>query len=318
MLHFDLFSLRTKLKVCLIVHLIMETIVVAGGTGLIGKKLIAYWKNQGHVVRCLTRNESDVRNDLFHWDPSQNEIDTAVFKDMTILVNLSGAGIADKKWSKERMAELYSSRIQPADFLYSLTHNHPTLKQYISASGAVCYGFEDDLKIYKETDPFGKDTLSDITQKWEQSALQFQSFVKVTCIRISVVLAKEGGALLPISKPVKYGFGAILGNGQQGMPWIHINDLIRVFDHAMTHQLEGAFNANAGNTTNAILTKTIASVLKKPLWLPRVPAFALKMVLGPMSSVVLLGLKADASKLIATDFKFEYTDLEKTLKDLLL
>lgn len=296
----------------------METIVVAGGSGLIGKKLIAYWKNKGHVVRCLTRGKSDVNNELYHWDPSKNEIDSTVFKNMTVLVNLSGAGIADKKWSNARIAELYSSRIQPADFLYSLTHNHPTLKHYISASGAVCYGFEDDLKIYKETDPFGKDILSDITQKWEQSALQFQSFAKVTLIRISVVLAKEGGALPPISKPVKFGFGAILGKGKQGMPWIHIQDLIRVFDHAMICQLEGAFNANADNTTNEQLTKAIARILKKPLWLPRVPAFALKMFLGQMSSVVLLGLKTDASKLKATEFKFEYPDLENALKNLLL
>lgn len=297
---------------------VMETIVVAGGTGLIGKKLVAFWENQGHTVRCLTRGPSDHQKGIFHWNPLKNEIDEAVFDKMTVLVNLSGAGIADKKWSKQRIKELYDSRILPADFLYAHTHNHPTFKQYISASGAVCYGFEDDWKIYKESDPFGKDMLSDITQKWEQSALQFESQVKVSLIRISVVLAKEGGALLPISKPIKYGFGAILGNGKQAIPWIHIDDLIRVFDFSMVHQLTGAYNANADNTTNATLTRTIAQVLKKPLWLPRVPAFALNLILGKMASVVLLGLKADSSKLQSKGFNFNYSNLENALKNLLL
>ncbi|MFN5984800.1 MAG: TIGR01777 family oxidoreductase [Fluviicola sp.] len=295
----------------------METILIAGGTGLIGKKLTAKWKSAGHDVRILSRGKTDLEKNIFHYSIEKKEIDPLALENVSVIVNLAGAGIADKRWTKSRIDELYSSRIDSTEFLFEKAKNLSSLKQYISASGIICYGFDQPEKLFVESDPIGKDILSDITLKWEQAADLFSSVCPVAKIRISVVLSNEGGALLPISKPVKMGFGAILGNGKQGVPWIHLADLVNLFDVAMQQKWNGAYNANAGNTTNEELTRTIAKVLNKSIWLPKVPAFALKLVLGKMSTVVLDGLKADNSKIKAAGMKFTFPELKGGLEDLL-
>lgn len=295
----------------------METILIAGGTGLIGKKLTAKWKSEGHDVRILSRGKTDLEKNIFHYSIEKKEIDPLALENVSVIVNLAGAGIADKRWSKSRVDELYSSRIDSTEFLFEKAKNLSSLKQYISASGIICYGFDQPEKLFVESDPIGKDILSDITLKWEQAADLFSSVCPVAKIRISVVLSNEGGALLPISKPVKMGFGAILGNGKQGVPWIHLTDLVSLFDVAMQQKWNGAYNANAGNTTNEELTRTIATVLNKRIWLPKVPAFALKLALGRMSTVVLDGLKADNSKIKSLGMIFKYPELKGALEDLL-
>ena len=224
----------------------METILIAGGTGLIGKKLTAKWKSAGHDVRILSRGKTDLEKNIFHYSIEKKEIDPLALENVSVIVNLAGAGIADKRWTKNRVEELYSSRIDSTEFLFEKAKNLSNLKQYISASGIICYGFDQPEKLFVESDPIGKDILSDITLKWEQAADLFSSVCPVAKIRISVVLSNEGGALLPISKPVKMGFGAILGNGKQGVPWIHLTDLVSLFDVAMQQKWNGAYNANAG------------------------------------------------------------------------
>lgn len=295
----------------------METILIAGGTGLIGKKLTAKWKSAGHDVRILSRGKTDLEKNIFHYSIEKKEIDPLALENVSVIVNLAGAGIADKRWTKSRVEELYSSRIDSTEFLFEKVKNLSSLKQYISASGIICYGFDQPEKLFVESDPIGTDILSDITLKWEQAADLFSSVCPVAKIRISVVLSNEGGALLPISKPVKMGFGAILGNGKQGVPWIHLTDLVSLFDVAMQQKWNGAYNANAGNTTNEELTLTIATVLNKRIWLPKVPAFALKLALGRMSTVVLDGLKADNSKIKSLGMIFKYPELKGALEDLL-
>ncbi len=295
----------------------METILIAGGTGLIGKKLTAKWKSAGHDVRILSRGKTDLEKNIFHYSIEKKEIDPLALENVSVIVNLAGAGIADKRWTKSRVDELYSSRIDSTQFLFEKAKNLSSLKQYISASGIICYGFDQPEKLFIESDPIGKDILSDITLKWEQAADLFSSVCPVAKIRISGVLSNEGGALLPISKPVKMGFGAILGNGKQGVPWIHLADLVNLFDVAMQQKWNGAYNANAGNTKNEELTRTIAKVLGKRIWLPKVPAFALKLALGQLSTVVLDGLKADNSKIKAAGMIFKHPELNGALEDLL-
>jgi uncharacterized protein (TIGR01777 family) len=140
--------------------------------------------------------------------------------------------------------------------------------------------------------------------------------VKVVKIRTSVVLAKEGGALPAIAKTVNNYVGAPLGSGKQWMPWISMEDMVEVYVHTIEKELDGTYNALAGSVTNKDFTKTLGKVLKKPLWLPNVPAFALKIVLGEMSSVVLEGLQADNKKLLATGFSFKHTELEDALVEI--
>jgi uncharacterized protein (TIGR01777 family) len=292
----------------------METILIAGGTGLIGKRLSAYWKTAGHEVRLLTRGASDPENGIFHWNAMKGKLDEQAMKGVTVLVNLSGAGIGDKRWTAKRQKELFDSRIQTTRCLWRYAEKLPTLKQYISASGAVCYGFDDHDKIYVETDPFGSDLLSRLTKEWEAAADSFRRKCNVAKLRTGIVLAPEGGALPVIAKPIRKGLGTILGSGKQAIPWIHIEDIVRAYDWAMTHGLDGAYHATAGNTDNVTMTRTLAKIFRKRVWLPKAPAWALRLVLGTMSEIVLKGNKVDNTKLLSTGFELNHDQLEEALK----
>jgi hypothetical protein len=292
----------------------METILIAGGSGLIGKELSALWKAAGHEVHLLTRGNPDPQNGIWHWDPDSGKMDGAALSGVTVLVNLCGAGIGDKRWTKRRKLELFDSRVGSTRCLWHFAQSTETLRHYISASGAVCYGFENDEKTYIESDPFGKDLMSVLTKEWEHAADLFAPKCTVTKIRTGIVLSGKGGALPVMAKPVRMGFGAVLGLGNQSIPWIHIQDIARVYDHAMTHRLEGAYHATAANTDNQTLTQAIARRLKKKLWLPNAPAWVLRLFLGEMSELVLKGLKTDNAKIRNTGFVFEYTNLDEALE----
>lgn len=296
----------------------METILIAGGSGLIGKDLSGLWKKAGHEVRTLTRGNADPRNGIFHWDPETGKTDPAAFGGVTVLVNLCGAGIGDKRWTKRRRDELFDSRVGTTRCLWHFAQSSGTLQHYISASGAVCYGFGNDEKTYTEADAFGKDLLSVLTKEWEQAADVFARKCTVTRIRTGVVLSGKGGALPVIARPIRLGFGAILGSGKQAVPWVHIHDLARLYDHAMRNRLNGAYHAVAANSDNAALTRGIARTLNKTLWLPKAPAWVLRLFLGERSEIVLKGLKADNAKIRTSGFAFEHTDLDEALKDVLI
>jgi NAD dependent epimerase/dehydratase family enzyme len=137
-----------------------QIILLAGGTGMIGKQMQVFLQKQGHEVRILSRKPSDSSKNIFHWQPTKDEIDVAALNGVTTIINLSGAGIADKRWTAERKREMTDSRVQPTQFLVSLAPKMPELKQYISASGINCYGYDNHAKVYQENDPFGKDFLS--------------------------------------------------------------------------------------------------------------------------------------------------------------
>ncbi|WP_205677766.1 TIGR01777 family oxidoreductase [Brumimicrobium salinarum] len=266
----------------------------------------------GHEVRILTRQENP-HPPYFHWNPKKKEIDRAAIKGVQVIINLAGAGIADKRWTEKRKEEIFNSRIKPTQFLHETSQNMPALAHYISASGITCYGFDDPIKIYKENDGFGTDFLSTIVKRWEEVADLFSPQQKVAKIRTGVVLTEKGGALPKISGTIKKYVGAPLGSGEQKMPWITLKDIARIYVHAVNHQLDGAYNASAANISNEKLTRKVAHHLKKPLWLPKVPAFALKLFLGEMSSIVLEGVRIDNSKILDTGFEFKHKTIDKAL-----
>lgn len=291
----------------------MEKILIAGGSGLIGTGLAAHLRSLGHEVWILTRKNSDPERFFLNWDPVKQTIDPLAIQNTGVLINLCGAELAAKRWTGSRIKELYDSRIETTHFLFEAFRNSTDLKQYVSASGAVAYGFEDQEKLYKEEDPFGKDLISDITRKWEKAADQFGECCMVSKIRIAVVLSKEGGALVKLADPVKKGFGAVLGSGNQPIPWIAAEDLSRVFGHVITNKLEGAYHASAGNTTNKELTQMIAKVLEKRL-LPAVPGFVIRLLFGKMAMMLLYGNKVSNVRIRSTGFSFQSEDLNSTIR----
>lgn len=293
----------------------MKTILIAGGTGLVGRKLQLLFKSKGYITKILTRNPKS--EDQYRWNPERKEIDPLALKDVNILINLCGENVADQRWTKKRKKLLFDSRIGTTEFLVSLVHQMSQLECYISASGINSYGFENDEKVYIESDPFGTDYMSQLVKDWENAADLFAKHCRVVKMRISVVLDKDGGAMKKMSQSIRMGVGSPLGNGKQMIPWVHISDLARSFDHVITHSIDGPVNILGGNDSNKNFMKAIANTLKKPFWFPAVPTFLLRLVLGEMSVIILKGIKASNQKIVDSGFQFEFTELDETMNDLL-
>jgi uncharacterized protein (TIGR01777 family) len=294
----------------------MKNILIAGGSGLIGAQLTHALRAKGHSVSILSRNPKG--KDQYAWDPKAGTIDESILANVEVLINLSGAGIADKKWTAERKQELHASRIGTNVFLYSLVDKMPRLQQYVCSSGINCYGYLDNEKVYTEDDPFGKDYLSQLVKVWELSADQFKSHCKVAKIRTAMVLDANGGALKKMLPVINMGIGSAIASGKQFSPWIHSEDLARLFVHTVEQQLEGSYNALAGSVSNKELMRTIAKTLKKPFFFPKVPSFIIRILYGEMSLILLYGLKASNEKICSTGFEFKFKDLSAALKDVLV
>ena len=290
-----------------------KKILIAGGTGFIGKSLVHELHNAGHEVRILSR-KSDAAN-VYIWNPAKKEIDVTAFKDVQVLINLCGSGIADQRWTSERKKDLHESRIGTNALLFSKIEHMPALEQFICASGINAYGFDIDNVQHPETDPFGTDFLSDLVKEWEKSADVFAMKCPVVKVRTAVVLGREGGALKRMLPAIKMGIGSPLGSGNQYMPWIHVEDLVGFMIHAMNHQLEGAYNAVAQCDSNKTFMRTLAQQLKKPFFFPAVPAFVMRLLFGEMADVLLKGTSASNQKVIKSGFVFKYPTLVAALKN---
>lgn len=290
----------------------MERIVIAGGSGLIGTGLANHLRNAGHEVWILTRKASDLDRFFLNWDPDSKTIDSLAIENTTVLINLCGAELAAKRWTGSRIKELYDSRVNTSSFLFEAYKESSHLKQFVSASGAVAYGFDHPERTYKESDSFGNDIISDITRKWEKAADQFEQICLVSKVRIAVVLSESGGALQKLANPVKKGFGAVLASGKQAIPWIYCEDLYRIFEFVIVNKLPGAYHASAGNTTNKELTKLIAKVLKKRL-LPAVPKFIVRLLFGKMAMMLVYGNKVSNEKICSEGFSFRHGNLNSTI-----
>jgi uncharacterized protein (TIGR01777 family) len=290
-----------------------KTILIAGGTGLIGRQLVQRFQEKGHQVRVLSRT-GRLEQQQFAWDPYQKSIDKAALEGVDVIINLVGEGIADKRWTAKRKQALIDSRVMPTQFLAELASDIPTLQQYVTASGINCYGYEHYDRLHTESDAYGNDFLSQVVKAWEEAADAFPAAVKVTKLRTSVVLDPNGGALATIAKTVNNYVGAPLGSGKQWLPWISMEDMVNMYVFVTEHEIEGVYNALAGSVTNKEFTKTLAQSINKPLWLPNVPAFVMRIMLGEMASMVLDGLQADHSAILEKGFVFQYPTLTSALK----
>ena len=292
-------------------HELQPTVLIAGGSGLIGKNLRRVFEHNGYKVLILTRNPKNA-HDVF-WDPIQKKIDVARLQEVEILINLCGENIGSKRWTAARKKILIDSRVEPTIFLASLIDQMPKLNYYLGASGVNCYTASSGV-VYSENAPYGTDFLSSVVKAWESAHGQILTKINGAILRIAMVLSSEGGALDAIKMPIQLGFGSAVGTGKQYGPWIHIDDLCNLFVFSVQNQLNGNYNAMAANNTNLELTKAIAQQLNKPLWAPKVPAFALRLLLGERSFLVLTDLQASPHKIIDAGFQFKYPSLEQAIK----
>jgi uncharacterized protein (TIGR01777 family) len=299
-------------------------ILICGATGLIGSALSELCLQENHTIHYLTTRKgkieaSDTKKG-FYWNPSEGEIDETCFEGVEAIVNLSGANIA-KRWTKVYKEEIMNSRIDTANILFKSLRNmkNHTVKHYISASGTAIYPSSYAENYTEETENEATDFLGSVVKQWELHANQFKSLnIPVTILRTGLVFSAKGGALIEIVKPVKYGVGAALGSGKQWQSWIHIDDITRMYVHVITQNIAGVYNGVGPNpTTNKLLTKEIAAVLGKPFFLPNVPKFMMKLVLGEMSTLLFSSQQVSAEKIENTGFEFKFGELTKALENLL-
>ena len=298
----------------------LKTVLITGASGLIGTRLTEILLERGFDVRHLSRSKKGATVPTFAWDIEQQKIEQGALDDVDCIIHLAGANVAEKRWTLKRKKEIIDSRVLSTQLLYNQLSKHGhQVKSFISASAIGYYGFEERDKIFTENDRAGSDFLARVTKLWEEEVGKINQLeIPITKLRIGVVLAKGGGALKPIAKSVNWLAGAPLGSGEQYISWVHIEDVCGIVLHLIERNLSGAYNVVAPQpVTNKQLTTRIARQLHKPMILPAVPAFVLRLGLGEMADIVLEGSKVSADKIISTGYKYRFADLNSALADLL-
>ena len=289
-------------------------IVIAGGSGVVGSHLYDHLSSAGHQIKILSRHPKN--GTQVFWNPSEKKIDHAQVQDTEVIINLCGVGIGDKRWTRSRKEELESSRTEPIEFLFEIRHQFPNLKHFISSSGINCYGYTVRAECYSEDDEYGNTFVDQLVKTWEESAMQFSNDTRTTIMRFGVVLTERGGAIPKLMKPIKLGFGAALGSGEQIIPWIHYEDLSSFVEYSITQNIEGTFNLCAGNSSNKELTITLAKKMGKRIWLPNVPKFVVKLLFGEMSDLLLNGVCVSNKKAKDSGYTFKYSSLTEAVNQI--
>jgi uncharacterized protein (TIGR01777 family) len=300
-----------------------NTVLITGATGLVGKALVKKCLQNGFNVHYLTTRKSKIKLQEnykgFYWNPQLEIIDISCFEGVNVIINLAGSSIA-QRWTKAYKSLILSSRKKALELLHLSieTHDFP-VKHIISASAIGIY--PDSKTRYYEEDFQGTDIsfLRTVVRSWEGALKAFNALgVKTTALRIGIVLDKHEGALPKISGPIKGYIGSALGSGDQWQSWIHIDDLVRMFMFVLDSSLEGVFNAVAPNPVQQKdFVKSVANVLKRPIFFPKVPEFILNFALGEMSAIALESQRVSAQKIQDLGFEYDFHELDAALRDLL-
>ena len=298
----------------------MAKVLITGGTGTLGMALSKLLLDSGIEVHHLSRRVTgDEAYPTFIWDINGGTIDTQAFEGVDRIIHLAGAPIAAEKWSDERKQEILDSRIKSAQLLFSKCKDLKiSLKQFISASAIGWYPLILSEDIHDENSELGKGFLAEVCEKWEDSADHFNGLAdSVVKIRIGLILTKEAGALTQISRPIRFYLGAGLGSGKQYMSWIHLSDVARMFKHVIMNNLNGVYNAVGPEpTTNQEFMQTLADVMDKPIMLPNIPEFVIRILFGQTAEMVLRGVPLSSKKICDTGFEFSYPTLNSSLFDI--
>ena len=297
-----------------------ETILITGGTGLVGSELSRILKAGGYTVIHLSRNPSQKTYRTFYWDVKKRKIEDEAIISADAIIHLAGAGVLDKRWNDLRKKEIYDSRIDSTRLLRERVEKlNPKLKYFLSASAIGYYGWDTGNKIVDEEVGKGEGFLADVVQDWELEANKFSELgIKNGKVRIGIVLSEKGGALIEMAKPIRFGVGAPLGSGDQYMSWIHLEDLCGIFIHMLETKEDAIVNGVSPQpVSNKEFTSELAIHLKKPLWVPNVPKFVLRLLVGEIAGLLVGGNRVSSRKLEKAGFKFQFPTLKEAIQDLL-
>ena len=293
----------------------MKKIVLAGGTGFLGKHLISFLTENKYELSVLTRRKfNDTPNvKYFQWDAEKGFIDDKAFENADTIINLTGANIGAKRWTEKRKKEIVNSRVDSVNLLYHyVPKNRYPIKSFISASAVGYYGAVTTNQIFIEESNNGNDFLASVCQKWENAAQRFENVdCRVAILRQGVVLGKGGNIYQKMMSLARKGFNPAVGSGRQYLPWIDVRDLVRLYSFVLENEaIKGVFNAISSEpiTMNKFAQKMSESIGKKSI-IPNTPSFMFKLALGEMSSMVLEGSRVSNHKIKESGFTFLYDNL---------
>ncbi|MAZ96349.1 MAG: TIGR01777 family protein [Flavobacteriales bacterium] len=295
----------------------MAVFTITGATGSVGKEIVKHLLVMGHEVRILsTRKNLDWKGaSTYFWNPSYGEIDDLALEGCDHLIHLAGASVS-KRWTAPYKAEINDSRVYTSKVLLdSINRVQKGPKSCVSASAIGYYG-SSQSSLFTEHTPPASDFLASVTENWERYTKMFASPERRSIqLRIGIVLDKGAGVLGKLVPLAKAGIASPLGTGKQWTSWIHVEDLAKMFVYcAISDVVSGPYNAVASTPlSNRSFTKKICKVLRRPMILPSVPAFILKLVLGEMATLALMSQKVSNAKILEAGFVFTHEDLESAL-----
>jgi uncharacterized protein len=300
----------------------MKTVLITGGSGLIGNTLSDLLISKGYKVSHLGRTKKHLNGiESYQWNLKNGTIESGALEKADYIVHLAGAPIADKNWTDKRKKEIIESRSDSAKLILNFLKNLPKKPQaFISASAVGYYGAVTSSTIFTETDLPGNDFLADVCVKWEKASEGFSELnVRRAVIRTGIVLSEKGGALEKISFPIRFHIDPTTGKGDQFMPWIHISDLCGIYLKAIEdEEMNGTFNAVAPEHINQKqLIQAIKKRMRKILIVPPMPVTLLKLFFGERINILSKGSRISGDKIIARGYDFKFPKLKEALEDII-
>lgn len=298
----------------------METVLITGGTGLVGSRLSDLLAQKGYKVIHLSRKRNlEAKYPAYGWDISKGVIDEEALQQADYIITLAGAGIADQRWTPSRKKLIISSRVNGIKLIQSKLEALGIQPKGIVGASAIGYYGDSGAQKVDENSESGNDFLSESVRAWENAYNGLEaSGVPLSRIRVGIVLSTQGGALEKMLPTYRFGFGTYFGDGSQVYSWIHLDDVCNVFIYALENKLTGTYNAVAPSpVSNKALAKAIAKAKGMNEVVFPAPALAMKVALGEMAAVVLSGSNISSQKIESTGFLFQYGELVPALKDLL-
>ena len=298
-------------------------VLITGATGLVGRKITELCRQRGYEVHFLSRGKDQLDGipgaQGFYWDPARGEIDSSCFDGVDVIINLAGAPIATR-WTTANKERILNSRVQSLNTLYQGLRQAGSedIHSLISASAIGIYPHSYTTYYTEKDTEISEKFAGQVVREWEEQARKFESIIpKVAMVRIGLVLSDQGGALPKMAGPVKSFVGASFGSGEQWQSWIHIEDLSNLILFIAENELSGIYNGVAPNpVTQNKLIKEIAKVLNRPLFLPNIPKFVVKLMLGEMSEIVTSSQRVSSKKVESLGFNFEYLNVCLALESL--
>ena len=299
---------------------LMKTVLITGGTGLLGSRLTELLVEKGYRVLHLSRTRNlHAAIPTYRWDYRNSEIDIEALEQADVIIHLAGSNLGKGRWTEAKKREIVESRVQTAALIYEkLKQTAHTPRTFISASATGYYGLSVSERIFTEEDILlENDFLSTTCRRWEEAAYRFNELpgIRTVVLRSGLILSPDSEAFKRMVLPTCLGAGSPLGSGRQYLSWIYLEDICQLYISAIEDStLQGVYNAVAPEyITNAVFMRTLAKVMKKPFFFPAVPAFMMRLVMGEAADMVLGGSRISSQKIRDAGYRFQYERAEKAI-----